>query len=265
MKKTMATVALGLFLGLLFPMLAPADEKTPPPPNIPPDPKAKLIPAGSILHVRLTSTLTSKTNKSGDPFTAQVTQPIIVDGKEVIPVASTVDGHVTYVKPSGRIHGRAELRVIIDKIETPEDMVYKLSAGLEDMNAGDCAKLGSDNEGTIKGCGKSGKDALKSAGIAGAIGAGAGASVGMGHEIECEYYGNCGGPGMGTDIGYGAAIGASTALIYHLLKHEKQIILVQGTDLTFVVSRSVDRGESLPGSDSAGATPAGQPGGDSRP
>ena len=44
---------------------------------------------------------------------------------------------------------------------------------------------------------------------------------------------------MGTSIGYGAAIGASTALLYNLFKHEKEIVLVQGTDLTFVVNRTV--------------------------
>ena len=43
------------------------------------------IPAGSVLHMKLTTTLTSKTNKTGDPFTGQVTQPINVDGKEVVP------------------------------------------------------------------------------------------------------------------------------------------------------------------------------------
>ena len=43
---------------------------------------------------------------------------------------------------------------------------------------------------------------------------------------------------MGADIGYGAAIGASTALLYSLLRHEKDIILVQGSELTFVVNRT---------------------------
>jgi len=114
------------------------------------------------------------------------------------------------------------------------------------MNAGPCAKTGSDEEGTIKGCGKSKKDAAKDAAIGGAMGAGAGATVGMGSMIDCEYYGNCGGPGFGTSIGVGAGIGAGSVLIYHLLKHEKQIILVQGTTMTFVVNRSVDASSGKP-------------------
>jgi hypothetical protein len=43
---------------------------------------------------------------------------------------------------------------------------------------------------------------------------------------------------MAADIGYGAAIGAGTALLYSLLKHEKDIVLVQGTELTFIVNRT---------------------------
>jgi hypothetical protein len=78
------------------------------------------------------------------------------------------------------------------------------------------------------------------------MGAGAGGMVGMGSEIDCRYYGNCGGPGLGTAIGGGAAIGAGSVLIYSLLKHEKQIILVQGTTMTFVINRSIDADTGKP-------------------
>jgi hypothetical protein len=238
MKKWATSVVTGLLAGMLLPALL-ADESKVPAQNI-------NIPAGSLLHVRLTTTLTSKTNKTGDPFTGMVTQPIIVDGKEVVPAGSTVEGHVAFVKPSGRIKGLAQMRVVLDDIITPDEVKIPLAAGLEDMNAGPCAKTGSDEEGTIKGCGKSKKDAAKDAAIAGAIGAGAGGMVGLGSTIDCQYYGNCGGPGFGTALGAGAGIGAGSALIYNLLKHEKQIILVQGTTMTFVINRSVDASTGQP-------------------
>ncbi len=72
------------------------------------------------------------------------------------------------------------------------------------------------------------------------MGAGAGATVGMGQAIDCRYYGNCGGPGFGKDVLYGAAIGAGTALLFDLFKHGKEIVLVQGTELTFIVNRTID-------------------------
>jgi len=240
MKKWAISFVTGLLAGAVFiPALLASETKVPPPPS-------QIIPAGSLLHVRLTSTLTSKTSKPGDPFTGVVTQPIVVDGKEVIAAGSSVEGHVAFVKPSGRFKGVAQMRVVLDHIITPDDIKLALPAGLDDMNAGPCAKTGSDDEGTIKGCGKSKKDAAKDAAIGGAIGAGAGSMVGLGSAIDCEYYGNCGGPGFGTALGGGAAIGAGTVLIYDLLKHEKHIVLVQGTTMTFVISRSVDASTGKP-------------------
>jgi hypothetical protein len=284
MKKMVVTVIGGILLGVLLPALCAAQEQTPAQgsaaqaqttpqpqaaaqqqsasnPAIPPDPKATMIPAGSVLHIRLTNTLTSKTNKNGDQFTGEVTQAVLVEGKEIIPVASTVNGHVTYAKSSGRIHGKAELRIVLDGIETPDNLTYPLSAGLADLNAGKCAKMGSDNEGTIEGCGKSMKGVAKDAAIAGGIGAGMGGMIGLESRGGCTYYGcyPTQGPGIGADIGYGAGIGAGTVLIYSLLKHEKQIILVQGTELTFVINRSSTGGESpSAAADSGDAKPAAQ-------
>jgi hypothetical protein len=243
MKKWAISLAIGLLAGVVFLPAVRASEsdtaKVPPPPG-------QLIPAGSLLHVRLTCTLTSKTSKPGDPFTGIVTTPITVDGKEIISAGSSVEGHVAFVKQSGRVSGVAQMRVVLDDIITTDDMKLALPAGLDDMNAGPCAKTTGDNEGTIKGCGKNKKDALKDAGIGGAMGAGAGSMVGLGSEIDCRYYGNCGGPGFGTSIGLGAGIGAGTVLIYDLLKHEKHIILVQGTTMTFIINRSVDASTGKP-------------------
>jgi len=176
-----------------------------------------------------------------------------VNGKEVIPQYSTVNGHVAFVKPSGRIRGKAEMRIVIDNVTTPDNVVYPLSSVLEDAQGGVCGdttvigKNKANEEGTITGCGKSKKQAAKGAAIAGAIGAGAGATVGMAGRGGCDYYGNCypsSGPGMGASIGYGAGIGAGTALIYSLLKHEKHVVLVEGMHLTFTVNRTTEADES---------------------
>ena len=230
--RTLKIVGVLAAMVFVFTCALAEDTKTPPPKA------ADSIPAGSVLHMKLTTTLTSKTNKSGDPFTGEVSQPIVVDGKEIVPKFSQVVGHVSFVKPSQRVKGKALMRLVIDKVVTPdEDKAFLLPSTLDDSNNAPCAHT-KDEEGTLEGCGKSKKDALEGAGIAGAMGAGAGAEIGLGHEIECEYYGICGGHGMGADVGYGAAIGAGTALLYSLLKHEKDIILVQGTELTFIVNRT---------------------------
>jgi hypothetical protein len=150
------------------------------------------------LHVRLQTTLTSKTNKTGDKFTGYVEQPVTANGKTIVPVGSLVDGHVVMVKGSKRIKGVGQMRIVLDDITTENGDEFLINGSLEEAQGSPCAHTANDSEGTIKGCGKSAKDALK-----------------------------------------GAAIGAGAALIYNVFKHEKALVLLQGTHLTFVVDRNV--------------------------
>ncbi len=64
------------------------------------------LPAGSELHVQLITTLSSKTNDTGDLWTGKVVEPIFGKGGEIVPDGSTVDGHITYVKGPGRVKGQ---------------------------------------------------------------------------------------------------------------------------------------------------------------
>ena len=207
-----------------------------------------VLPAGTTLHVRLETTLTSKTNKDGDKFRGIVDQPVTANGVTIIPKGSLVSGHVAFVKPSKRIKGVGQMRLVLDNITTENNTEFQLTGSLDNAQGSPCASMAHDSEGTIKGCGKSVKAALKGAAIGGAVGAGAGATVGMGHEIDCAYFGACGGPSFGADLGYGAAIGAGAVLIYSLFKHERTLILIQGTQLTFIVDRSVT-GRKIPASE----------------
>ncbi|MGH9469553.1 MAG: hypothetical protein ACRD1N_04325 [Terriglobia bacterium] len=221
---------------------------------------AGMIPAGTTLRVTLDTTLTDKTNKSGDPFTGEISSPVYITGKDVIPQYSTVNGHIAFLKPSGRFAGKAQMRLVLDNITTPDGVVFPLAGTLEEAQGGVCAhtavtgKTKADEEGTITGCGKSKKKAAEAAAIVGGMGAGVGASIGMGKEVECEWYGYCppGGSGIGTDIMYGAGIGAGTALIYTLFKHERHIVLVQGSLLTFTVDRTT-MAEKTPATSDASA------------
>jgi hypothetical protein len=207
-------------------------------------PPRPVLPAGSLLRVRLKTTLSDKTNKQGDPFTAMVYDPVTANGEEIIPAGSMLHGHVAFVKESGRVKGVAEMRLVADTIVLPEDDVrYNLSASLEDAQGADCQKVdASSEEGTIKGCGKTAKGMAKNAAIGGGVGAAAGLMVGLMNRGGCSYYYGCwpsSGPGVGASVLYGAGIGAGTALIYSIFKHNKHVILVQGAELTFVINRSV--------------------------
>ena len=60
------------------------------------------LPAGTALNVKLESTLATFTSKKGDSFSGRVTQPVVMDGKTVIPIGATVLGRVGRVREPHR-------------------------------------------------------------------------------------------------------------------------------------------------------------------
>jgi hypothetical protein len=174
------------------------------------------LPAGSELHVQLITTLSSKTNETGDLWTGKVVEPIFGKGGEIVPDGSTVDGHVTYVKSSGRVKDKGEMRLIVDSISTPDTSKYNIVASLKDAEGANVK----DAEGTVQGPGKDKKATAEEAGVGAAAGAGVGA---IAHG--------------GTGALYGMGIGAAAGLAHGLLKKHKELVLPPGCEMTFVISR----------------------------
>jgi hypothetical protein len=179
-----------------------------------------VIQANTSLEVELTSTLNSKTNQTGDLFTGKVTEPIISHGEEIVPETSIVEGHVTFMKPPGRVKGKAEMRLLLDAIKTPDGHRYLIGAGLQEAKTPDGETVKS--EGTVEGPGKDMKRGAEEAGIAAAAGAGVGAIADGGQGAL-----------------YGAAIGAVVGVVHMLAKHHGNVELPPGTDMTFLIPRQV--------------------------
>jgi hypothetical protein len=174
------------------------------------------LPAGTKIDVQLTTTLSSSANQVGDPFMAQVEDPVFAGGQEVIRAGSTLRGHIAFLKTAGRLRGKAEMRLVADDIITKNGKEFSFKADLADLSSDAGAKKKKDDEGTLQGSGKSMKKAAEDAGIATAAGAGVGGmSAG------------------GTGALYGAGIGALGGVIYALAKHHKDVTLNAGTELTF--------------------------------
>lgn len=76
----------------------------------------QVVPAGTVLTVRLAQELSSKTSNPGDSFTATLAQPVSVDGKSLIPEGTTVSGKVSEAVPQGRFKGEATLHLVLDSI-----------------------------------------------------------------------------------------------------------------------------------------------------
>ena len=143
---------------------------TPPPPIV--------VPAGTVLTVRLAQAVGSKISQPGQNFSGTLATAVQIDGKDAIPAGANVSGTVVDAKPLGRFKGGAVLR---------------LKLGFVNINGTDFAIETSSVVRSVKGKGK------RTAVMAGG-GAAFGAIVG----------GLVAGP-KGALVGAGAGAGAGTA------------------------------------------------------
>jgi hypothetical protein len=75
------------------------------------------VPEGTVLDVRLTDTLSSSNNRSGDTFQATLSDPVEVNNKVVIPRGAALTGQVVEAIPSGHLKTPASLAVTLTGVE----------------------------------------------------------------------------------------------------------------------------------------------------
>lgn len=174
------------------------------------------LPVGTALKVKLDKTLSSFSNKAGDPFSARVMEAVTLDGKIVIPIGATVEGRVSKVTEPRRIAGRPTIGILPEAIVLPSGEHYLLNATLVDTDRGRGTNV--NDEGQFKGAGHDVKDKIE-------IGMGTGGGMLAGGLIG-------GGPG----VLIGGAVGA-TATTAHWLSKRNSAILPAGTGLVMELDR----------------------------
>jgi len=174
------------------------------------------LPAGTALKVKLENTLTTFSNKRGDTFSARVTEPVLVAGKTVIPIGTTVQGRVTKVDEPRRIAGKPTIGLQPQSMVLPDGERYALDATLVDTSMRDGTDV--NNEGQFKGAGHDRRDLAE-------VGLGTGGGMLTGGLIG-------GGPG----VVIGGAIGAGAGIVHWLGKH-RSTMLPAGTELIMELNR----------------------------
>ena len=79
--------------------------------------KEVVVPAGTRIRVRTTSTLSTKTNTNGESFVATIAEPVVVDGKTVFAEGDRAMGVVSFSEKSGRVKGVARLGAKLTEID----------------------------------------------------------------------------------------------------------------------------------------------------
>jgi hypothetical protein len=86
------------------------------------------LPDETAIHVRLNQTVASDQNRPGDRFEATVSEPIVVANKTIIPSGAPVEGLVVDAHHSGRLMGRARLRLALETV-TVDGKIYEIRTG----------------------------------------------------------------------------------------------------------------------------------------
>jgi hypothetical protein len=176
------------------------------------------LPTGTALKMKLETTLASFSNHAGDPFQARITEPVVVDGKTVIPIGTTVQGRVTKTSQPRRVAGKPTIALFPEALVMPNGDRIVLNATLVDTSM----RRGTDvnNEGQFKGAGHDGKDITE-------IGMGTGGGMLIG-----------GLAGGGEGVLIGGAIGAGATVTHWLSKH-RSATLPAGTELVMELNRPI--------------------------
>ena len=149
--------------------------------SAPPRTETLVLPIGTRFLATLGTPLSTDSNRDGDAFVASTVEPLVIDGRTVVPAGSRVDGVLRDVQASGRIKNRARMTLVFQEIVDSAGRTHAMSA----------LPL------TIQAASETHNDALKIAG-----GAAAGAVIGA-----------ITGKKNGAVIGAAAGAGAGTVLV----------------------------------------------------
>jgi hypothetical protein len=181
------------------------------------------LPAGTTLKVKLETTLTTSTNKIGDPFSGRVTEPVMVDGKTIVPIGATVEGRLTRVNEPRRIAGKPTIGILPETLVMPNGQRMVLNADLVQTNRGGNTSV--NDEGQYKGEGHTSTDEVM-------VAAGTGTGMLAGGLI-----------GGGKGVIIGGVVGAA-ATVGHWLGKRNSAFLPAGTELVMELDRPLEMSPS---------------------
>jgi hypothetical protein len=157
---------------------APVDEVKPERVE-PPVPRQVTVPSGTLVAVRMIDSVDSATARPGETFKGSLDEAIVVDNETVFPKGSEVYVKLSKVESAGRVSGRSEIQLQLDRIFLGKksyllsSSTYATTGASQGGRTARSAGIGAAIGAAIGAISGGGKGAV----IGGATGAGAGAGV----------------------------------------------------------------------------------------
>jgi hypothetical protein len=208
-------------------------------------------PPDTTLHARLANDVSSASATRGAPIEAVITQPVFNPQHQLLlPANSRIFGEVTQARPAGKLHHNGELRVVFEKIATPEGKMQSMHGSLEGVEVDRAASMKLDSEGGAHAT--DGKSRYVSTGLAVVVAAAAahpesdnGAPDGLADPATRTLAGGSGYKLVGALLGLAShskwlsstlgIYGAATSIYSHFLSRGKDVVLPKDTpiEITF--------------------------------
>jgi hypothetical protein len=141
-------------------------------------PETLTIPAGTVVRVRIDEWISTDRNVTGDSFSANLDQPLVVNGWVVARRGQAETGRVSLVKKGGHGNGSSQLGLDLPDLTLVDGQQLPLQTELFQTSAGSSAGRNAATVGTTAGIGAL-IGAVAGGGTGAAIGAGIGAGAGI--------------------------------------------------------------------------------------
>jgi len=137
------------------------------------------IPADTMLTVAMIDAVGTDTNKAGDMFSASLAEPVVVNGKTVLPKGMKVRGRIETLEEPGRVKGKASISLVLTQLvrngKTYAIATHPFTAQAESETKKNALKVGGGAAlGALVGAIAGGK---KGAAVGAAVGGGAGTTA----------------------------------------------------------------------------------------
>ena len=178
------------------------------------------VPPGTVLDTKLSQTLSTALNTQGQLFAAVLSEPVVVNGNQIVPAGATIRGRIAVLSRPGHIKGVGKMLLVPETLAFPNGQTFTINAVLLHAYGAPGARI-ANAEGVIQG------------------------PTGRMRDVKEVGIGIGGGGLLGTMIGgahgafIGGLIGGTAGLVDSFRRRGPDLMLPSGTELKFELNREL--------------------------
>lgn len=112
---------------------------------------ALTVPAETLVKARLISGMHTLVSHVNDPVSAEMTEPVYINGRMALPQGTLFDGHITSIRRPGWMRHNGEIAFRFDHVTLPDGHEVPVSAIITHLDSNKNLKGALDAEGHLRG------------------------------------------------------------------------------------------------------------------